>query len=183
MLKYPACLVAAFAVTYVLTPWVRRCALRLGIMDRPGGRHAHRRPLPRCGGVAVFIGFNAACALTNTLVVLALLGAALAFLRFIFYPGSIFLGDSDSMFLGFTLAAIAFNTGTKGPAAAALGVPLMAFGVPFIDTLLAAAQERQVGVKQWHMELLDLNGAGAESAGADEPRKGAAAEPAAVGAT
>jgi UDP-GlcNAc:undecaprenyl-phosphate/decaprenyl-phosphate GlcNAc-1-phosphate transferase len=33
---------------------------RLGVMDVPGPRKIHGRPMPRMGGVAVFAGFNAA---------------------------------------------------------------------------------------------------------------------------
>ena len=51
----------------------------------------------------------------DALVMVALLGACLAFLRFNFNPASIFLGDGGSMFLGFTLASVALSTGSKMP--------------------------------------------------------------------
>lgn len=41
------------------------------------------------------------------------------------------------MFLGFTLAAVALSTGSKGTVMASLGVPLLAVGVPIFDTMLA----------------------------------------------
>ena len=62
---------------------------------------------------------------------------ALAFLRYNYYPAKIFLGDSGSMFLGFTLASIALGTASKGTAMASIGVPLLAVGVPVFDTILA----------------------------------------------
>ena len=38
-----------------------RFAIRLlpliGLMDQPGGRHIHKTPVPRGGGIAVFIAF------------------------------------------------------------------------------------------------------------------------------
>lgn len=73
----------------------------------------------------------------DALVLFGFMGACLAFLRYNFQPASIFLGDSGSMFLGFTLAAIATGTGAKGTALTAIGVPLLAVGVPLLDTLLA----------------------------------------------
>jgi len=41
---------------------VRWLAARLGAIDEPGGRHAHRQPTPRLGGVAVLLGVLAAAA-------------------------------------------------------------------------------------------------------------------------
>jgi UDP-GlcNAc:undecaprenyl-phosphate GlcNAc-1-phosphate transferase len=49
-------LVIALIVTLVTAPIVRRVALRLGIVDRPGPLKTHRRPVPYLGGVAVFLG-------------------------------------------------------------------------------------------------------------------------------
>lgn len=73
----------------------------------------------------------------DTLVLLGMVGACLAFLRFNANPASIFLGDSGSMFIGFVLAAIPLDTGAKGTAVASIGVPLLAVGVPLLDTALA----------------------------------------------
>jgi UDP-GlcNAc:undecaprenyl-phosphate GlcNAc-1-phosphate transferase len=51
-------LVAVSALVSVcLTPLVRRAALKLGIMDQPGPRKIHRFPIPRAGGVAVYIAW------------------------------------------------------------------------------------------------------------------------------
>ncbi len=62
ILKYPAVFLTAFLVTYGLTPLFIRVAPWLGLMDQPDARHAHSRPTPRGGGVAVFLGFHAGCA-------------------------------------------------------------------------------------------------------------------------
>jgi UDP-GlcNAc:undecaprenyl-phosphate GlcNAc-1-phosphate transferase len=50
-----ACVAAAAA-----TPIVRRLALRVGAIDRPGDRRVHASLLPRAGGLAVAIGVAAA---------------------------------------------------------------------------------------------------------------------------
>ena len=48
---------AAALLSLVLTPLVRRVAIRLGNVDHPGGRRVNRAPVPRGGGVAVAISF------------------------------------------------------------------------------------------------------------------------------
>lgn len=52
-----ACFLASLALAVVLTPLVQRQATRLGILDHPGGRRIHDRPIPRAGGVAVYLAF------------------------------------------------------------------------------------------------------------------------------
>lgn len=49
---------AAAVVTAAFVPASRALAARLGVMDAPGERKIHARPMPRMGGVAVFAGFN-----------------------------------------------------------------------------------------------------------------------------
>jgi UDP-GlcNAc:undecaprenyl-phosphate GlcNAc-1-phosphate transferase len=67
----------------------------------------------------------------------ALIGGCVGFLRYNFHPASIFMGDSGSMFLGFTLAAISLLGVMKSVAAIALLVPLLIIGVPIFDTASA----------------------------------------------
>lgn len=285
-LKYPLVFLAAFILTYLLVPPVKRMAVACGVMDLPGERRLNERPVPRAGGVAVYFGFQLGCllvftfpwqlkfggslsaewwllytlgatlllligladdafnlnwavklsaqivaaaimfrggisvghfqsfdlpptldflctilwflALTNAfnlvdgldglatglaliaalgltvaaiframssdaLVLLALCGACLAFLRYNFHPAKIFLGDSGSLTLGFTLAAIALPSSTKGTTVAAIGVPLLAAGVPIFDTALAVwrrsvramtADSRSKGVMRADMDHL-----------------------------
>jgi UDP-GlcNAc:undecaprenyl-phosphate GlcNAc-1-phosphate transferase len=47
---------AAFAVVVLLTPAVGGMARRLGVVDAPGGRRLNRSPVPRLGGIALFLG-------------------------------------------------------------------------------------------------------------------------------
>src|SRR5581483_11238837 len=46
----------AFAVVVLLTPAVGGMARRLGIVDVPGGRRVNQLPVPRLGGLALFLG-------------------------------------------------------------------------------------------------------------------------------
>src|SRR6059058_4311153 len=46
----------AFVIVVLLTPAVGGMARVLGVVDRPGGRRLNRSPVPRLGGVALFLG-------------------------------------------------------------------------------------------------------------------------------
>jgi UDP-GlcNAc:undecaprenyl-phosphate GlcNAc-1-phosphate transferase len=48
---------AAAAISFFLTPIVRRRAIRLGVVDRPNHRRVNRRPVPRSGGLAIAAAF------------------------------------------------------------------------------------------------------------------------------
>ncbi len=61
-LHYLALVAVALGVTYLLTPLVRRAAVRLGLTDKPGTRKVHAMAIPRLGGVALVGGFAAAMA-------------------------------------------------------------------------------------------------------------------------
>jgi len=103
------------------------------------------------GGVAFFgVVTNFILALSRGDVLLCLLMAALAgailgFLVFNFNPASIFMGDTGSMFLGFVLAAVAIRTSTKSGTTVAMLVPVMALGLPIMDTLLSMVRRSLLG--------------------------------------
>jgi UDP-GlcNAc:undecaprenyl-phosphate GlcNAc-1-phosphate transferase len=71
------------------------------------------------------------------IVALALAGSVAGFLVFNFPPASIFMGDSGSLFLGFTLAVLAI---ARQPQAsnvfAVMSVPTLLFLLPILDTTL-----------------------------------------------
>ncbi len=73
---------------------------------------------------------------SDALVLIALAGACLGFLRYNFHPASIFLGDCGSMFIGFMLAAVSLKANVKQSMMVALLVPLLAVGVPVFDVIL-----------------------------------------------
>jgi UDP-GlcNAc:undecaprenyl-phosphate GlcNAc-1-phosphate transferase len=70
---------------------------------------------------------------------LSLAGSVLGFLVFNFPPAKIFMGDSGSMFLGFSLAVLAIARRTQASNIFAIvGVPTLIFLLPIIDTSLVA---------------------------------------------
>jgi UDP-GlcNAc:undecaprenyl-phosphate GlcNAc-1-phosphate transferase len=69
-----------------------------------------------------------------TVLALALSGSLIGFLRYNFNPASIFLGDSGALLIGFSLAALSMLGAQKASTAVAVAIPLMAFGLPIVDT-------------------------------------------------
>jgi UDP-GlcNAc:undecaprenyl-phosphate GlcNAc-1-phosphate transferase len=94
------------------------------------------------GGVATIISvsFLAYAILQGNpgtvILMAALAGACIGFLRHNWEPARIFMGDSGSLTLGFLLAATTVHSSLKAPAAVAILVPILALGVPVMDTLL-----------------------------------------------
>lgn len=96
------------------------------------------------GSSAINAGFFALVALQTdqpimTLLGLALMGSCLGFLPYNFRrlkPAGIFLGDSGSNFLGFTLAGIGIVGDWGVDNLVGLTVPILILGVPIFDTTL-----------------------------------------------
>ncbi len=79
----------------------------------------------------------------------ALAGSCLGFLRYNFNPASIFMGDCGSYLLGYLLAALTIQGAMKSHAAVALLIPVIALGVPLLDTLLAPVRRFVLGKKMF----------------------------------
>ncbi|RED55357.1 MraY family glycosyltransferase [Cohnella lupini] len=72
----------------------------------------------------------------TALVAVVLAGSCLAFLAYNFHPARIFMGDAGATFLGYTLAVTAIDGTLKGATLLSLSVPLLALGVPILDTVI-----------------------------------------------
>ena len=75
--------------------------------------------------------------LPTALVALALAGAVTGFLIYNFNPARIFMGDSGSMFIGYILAILSLRNQSKAHAVVSIMVPIIAMGLPILDTTLA----------------------------------------------
>lgn len=71
-------------------------------------------------------------------------GATLGFLVHNFYPASIFMGDSGSMFLGFIISVVAL-LGFKNVTMTSLIIPLLVLAIPILDTLFAIVRRALKG--------------------------------------
>lgn len=263
MVKYLTLLLAGFGLCALLTPMVRSLAGRFGAVDQPGERKIHSQPMPRLGGVSIFISFHLILLVSSqleffrfpenffreghygwillaTIIVLGVgvvddfrtlrpapklffqimaalmiaitsyrievislpfgtfelgiwavpatvfwivalinavnlldgldglaagtsfivcitmfgisllqqnvgiglvsiifAGSILGFLKYNFHPASIFLGDSGAYLLGFKLALLSLQSGLKGTTTITILVPIIALGLPLMDTALA----------------------------------------------
>jgi len=93
----------------------------------------------------------------------ALLGSLCGFLYFNFHPATIFMGDCGSMFVGFLIAASTVLCSSGSRSSTALGIPLLALGVPVLDTafsmLRRVVQRRRLFAPDrghFHHRLLDI---------------------------
>lgn len=84
------------------------------------------------------------------IVAIALAGACLGFLPFNFNPSKIFMGESGSAFIGFTLAIISMQGTLKSYTALSIFIPVVAFGLPILDTLLAIIRRSLKGKAFYH---------------------------------
>lgn len=84
LIKIMQALVIAIAVSAAASPLSIRIAHKLGVIDRPkDARRVHKKPIPRFGGMAIFLGSMAAMAVTvgmNDKIKAAMIGGALMYL-------------------------------------------------------------------------------------------------------
>ena len=53
--------IVGMLVTFYCIQILARLAVKIGLIDHPGGRKKHPQPVPNVGGIAMFIGFAFAC--------------------------------------------------------------------------------------------------------------------------
>lgn len=87
--------------------------------------------------VSLLSGLEPAIAVYTAVVTAALAGSTLGFLPFNFNPAKIFMGETGSAFLGFTLGVISIQGTLKSYAAISIAIPLLILGLPLFDTLFA----------------------------------------------
>jgi UDP-GlcNAc:undecaprenyl-phosphate/decaprenyl-phosphate GlcNAc-1-phosphate transferase len=95
---------------------------------------------------------------------LALVGALLGYLPYNFAPARIFLGDTGSMFIGYTLALLALE-GYRRISLITFLAPLLALAVPLLDTVLSIVRRMRSHTPifsadrlHMHHRLLDAEG-------------------------
>jgi UDP-GlcNAc:undecaprenyl-phosphate/decaprenyl-phosphate GlcNAc-1-phosphate transferase len=82
--------------------------------------------------LSIFNGYIFVAAVSASLA-----GAVVGFLIYNFNPAKIFMGDTGSMFIGYILAVISLKNQSKGHTVVSLLVPVIAMGLPILDTTLA----------------------------------------------
>ncbi|MBP1173402.1 MULTISPECIES: glycosyltransferase family 4 protein [Paenibacillus] len=95
-------------------------------------------------GIAIGTIFVMSVLMGNYMVAmlcLVLLGSIIGFLFFNFHPAKIFMGDTGSLFLGFSLAMLSM-LGFKQIAIVSFITPLIIIGVPLSDTFFAIIRRK-----------------------------------------
>ena len=127
------------------------------------------------GIVAIIAGslFFAAAKSGNpvtAILAIALMGSCLGFLPHNFYPAKIFMGDTGSMFLGMSLALISIEGAQKSSTLITLLIPIIAMGVPVMDTGLSILRRLVKGngvfkadKEHIHHKLVFINGSQREA--------------------
>lgn len=126
------------ALDYVVTvAWIVGVTNAINLIDGLDGLAAG------VSGIALLTMFPIAILqedMGTAIVALVLAGAVFGFLRYNFNPARVFLGDSGSLFLGFMLAVLSLRSSTKSTTAFAILVPIVALGLPLMDTFLSMAR-------------------------------------------
>lgn len=78
-------------------------------------------------------------------LIAATMGAAVGFLAYNLHPATIIMGDTGSMFLGFVVAAVAISLTQDGVRPVAPWVPIVALGIPLLDTVWAVVRRTARG--------------------------------------
>lgn len=86
-----------------------------------------------CIGYVAYIHGQYVC----TMAMMAVAGAALGFLPYNFHPAKIFMGDSGSQLLGFSLAAFSIIGAVKSATVVVVVIPALVLGLPIFDTAFA----------------------------------------------
>jgi UDP-GlcNAc:undecaprenyl-phosphate GlcNAc-1-phosphate transferase len=92
-----AALVAAAAISLIVTPIIRRWAIRWDVLDRPNARRVNMHPVPRGGGLAVALAF---------VVVATVLVALNHWLKLLPLPAALDAAELVALLAGGALAAV-----------------------------------------------------------------------------
>lgn len=88
---------------------------------------------------------------------LACMGSLLAFLRYNFYPAKLYLGDSGSLLLGFTLAVLSLEINVKMNTLTALSLPVLVLFVPIGSAIYSFSRRLRKGKNPFVADRLHLH--------------------------
>jgi UDP-GlcNAc:undecaprenyl-phosphate GlcNAc-1-phosphate transferase len=86
-------------------------------------------------GLFLLVGLEFQDAGSMLIALAALMGAVLGFLRFNSYPAQLFMGDTGSQFLGFSIAVLSIIITQGDEVALDPMLPILLLGLPILDTL------------------------------------------------
>lgn len=93
----------------------------------------------------------------------AVIGGVFGFLRFNTHPAQVFMGDSGSQFIGFSVGVLAILLTQQVNTSLSMALPLLIIGLPIVDILAVFGQRIQGGMNWFratrnhvHHRLLDI---------------------------
>src|ERR1700683_900695 len=123
-----------FALTVI---WLVGCSNAFNLID---GMDGLASGVGLVATVTILIAALTQGNLPLALATMPLAGCLLGFLRYIFDPASVFLGDSGSLLIGFLLGCYGALWSEKSVTLVALTVALLAFSIPLLDVLLSISR-------------------------------------------
>jgi UDP-GlcNAc:undecaprenyl-phosphate/decaprenyl-phosphate GlcNAc-1-phosphate transferase len=141
-----------FTHTYVSLPllvgipltllWYLGMMNAINFLDGLDGLLSGVTAISGCFLVAIALGHGHSVA---ALMLCALVGGALGFLPYNFYPAKIILGDTGSLFIGYVFATVSIIITAKVAVTVSLLIPLTALAVPVVDTAAAIFRRARAG--------------------------------------
>ena len=49
--------ITTFCFVAIIMPFIKKLAMQIGAVDIPRTRHIHTKPMPKMGGIGIFLGF------------------------------------------------------------------------------------------------------------------------------
>lgn len=138
-----ATLITSFGIAYLAIPRLIRFAEIYNLLDQPGEyRRVHRQAVPRIGGIAMFVGFVVAIAVTITLPVerfseeveriTLLIAGAVVVVAVMFYDDVVGLGAISKLILQVAVALLVIAPRFRDEQA---GIIIEQFNLPFVGTV------------------------------------------------
>lgn len=93
--------------------------------------------------ITIFIFAMLAARFDAALLCMIIVGVCIGFLKFNYHPASIFMGDSGSLLLGLSLGIVSLMAVARSTLIISLLVPLLATGVPILDTAAAIIRRKR----------------------------------------
>jgi UDP-GlcNAc:undecaprenyl-phosphate GlcNAc-1-phosphate transferase len=149
------CLINTIFNLIVTMVWLTGICSAINALDHMDGLAA---------GVSVIAALAYFCVSLQTaqyewaIISLALIGSLMGFLLYNKYPAKVFMGDSGSFFLGFSLASIGIMGGWSSNPIKAMIVPITVLSVPIFDLCFVVISRRLNGTTNSILESINYCG-------------------------
>jgi UDP-GlcNAc:undecaprenyl-phosphate GlcNAc-1-phosphate transferase len=109
------------------------------------------------GGLLLLLGADGGTEASALILLAALGGSILGFLRFNSFPARLFMGDTGSQFLGFTTGVLAIMVTQREDLALSPVLPLLVLGLPILDMLTVMVRRIACGHSPFRADRTHLH--------------------------